>query len=154
MARPSVTLEDILSAMPKLSVASLSLIRDVSSSLLINKVDETRAKRGSKPSSSSSKKEKKIAHQAKPAYADVPEYLAYRRAGKQLTGALKSLGVSLKEALTNGIDDPQKSVARFIEARNCWFRAKVSFGSDASPTPDPKGQTAEEKAPAGAGKEA
>jgi hypothetical protein len=148
MARPSVTLEDILSAMPKLSVTSLSLIRDMSSSLLINKVDESRAMRGSKSSSSSSsKKEKKTAYQAKPAYADVPEYLAYRRAGKQLTGALKSLGVSLKEALTKGIDDPQKSVARFIEARNCWFRAKVSFGSDASPSPGPKGQTSEEKAP-------
>jgi hypothetical protein len=133
--------------MPKLSVASLSLIRDMSSSLLINKVGENRATRGSKSSSSSSKKEKKTADQAKPAYADVPEYLAYRQAAKQLKGALKSLGVSLKEATAKGIDDPQNSVARFIEARNCWFRAKVSFGTNASPTPDPKGPAKEEKAP-------
>lgn len=113
-----MSLKDVLSALPDLSPKELETVIATARALQ-SKVPRKRPTPQVKPA----KKEKGPAKRAS-AFQDVPEYVRFKGAEKQLKAALRTAKTSLKEAEAAPGTIPNSVLEEFHQSRELWFFRK------------------------------
>jgi hypothetical protein len=120
-------LSKVLAALATLEKGDLDVVVATASSLRARfQTGAVRAKRGPRKAKSNKEPAKQDSK-----FADVKERKAFKDAEKELRSFLKARGALLKD-FSEGESKNPPPVARFFEARNCWFRTKASLSNETS----------------------
>jgi hypothetical protein len=124
--------QKVMGLLSSLSRAELATVAFHAQSLSVGSAPRRGNPAGSRPPSKKGDKDKKGPAQPSPKYADVPEYVGFKKADKALKAALKESKKSLKE-LEASPGEHEMLLRAFHEARELWFRRKSELAPMASP---------------------
>jgi hypothetical protein len=122
-----MTLRDIIAGLPELTADDLSVVIATASQLKAVKSGSAQGSRGNRGRMPASKRQSKGPAQQVSPWKDIPEYLEFKSANKELHVLLKRVNLSLKQAKADPTvrDDPV--LVRFQTAQAVWFRRKAEL---------------------------